>query len=736
MKFIDENIAEDIQVLKKYCNTADYLTVAQMYLLGNVLLNKPLYKYDLKERPTGHWGVSPGLNFLYANLNYFVKKYNDNIFIIIGTGHAGSALLSNLFLDGTLSKFYPNINFSEQGLKNLVNINSKFGVRSEISPYIPGTIYDGGELGYSLGVAFGSVLGKKDIIATCIIGDGELETGTLAASWNSIKLLDPINDGIVFPIINFNGFKMGNESLFSKFSDKEKVEYFTGLGYEPYIVNNDIERLQNILQLIHYKWLDYKTQKTKRLPMIIFTSPKGWTAPICANFDFSGKVESHKSPLKNPRRNQVEKEYLKKWLKKYKKDYLMLSDSSISDDIKKIIPLGHNSISSNSINAMNQITYELCLPEISRYTYNINERNKTKVINIEMLDNYLCDVCVHNTNIKIISPDELKSNGFVKLSNNENLRNSVLEILSENVCMAWMQGYVQMGGHAIMISYEAFMPIISSMIFQYAKFIKQSEKILWRKTKASLNFIVTSLCWSNVYSHQNPIIINELIDSGYDFIDVFFPADSNELIYCVDYCLKSSNKINLIIASKGERRQWISTKNARRSITKGINIWEWISDCIDEPDIVISVCGDCIVEEAIEAVLFIKKFFPKIRIRFVYITRINILCKDNKPLSLNDEEFIDYFGEESLIVFIFHGYISVIKSLLYERNVQNRIVLFGYSNEGDYSSNEKTKLFLNQISKYYIIQEVNEFLLKRGKISKKTYGCIKNKLTEIFNSES
>lgn len=734
MKFTNENIAKDIQVLKKYCNTADYLTVAQMYLHDNVLLNKPLYNSDLKERPTGHWGVSPSLNFLYANLNYFVKKYNDKIFLIIGTGHAGSALLSNLLLDGTLSEFYPNINFSEQGLNNFININSKFGVRSEISPYIPGTIYDGGELGYSLGVAFGSVLGKKDIIATCIIGDGELETGTLAASWNSIKLLDPINDGIVFPIINFNGFKMGNESLFSKFSDKEKIEYFTGLGYEPYIVNNDIEKLQSVLQLIHYKWSDYKAQKTKNLPMVIFSSPKGWTAPICENFDFSGKVESHKTPLKDPRRIQTEKEYLKKWLKKYKDNYLILNDSSISEELKKIIPFRNNSISSNSINAMNQITHNLWLPEVSKYTYNINEKNVIKVINMEMLDNYLCDVCVHNTNIKIISPDELKSNGLVKLLKNEHLKNSVLEILSENVCMAWMQGYVQMGGHAIMISYEAFMPIISSMIFQYAKFIKQSEKIIWRKTKSSLNFIVTSLCWSNVYSHQNPIIINELMDSDYDFINVFFPADSNEMIYCVDYCLRTSNKINIIVASKGERRQWISKSNARRSITKGINIWEGISDCINEPDIVISVCGDCVIEEAIDALLFLKKFIPQISVRFVYITRINILNKNNNPLSLNNEDFINYFGKDSFIVFIFHGYISVLKSLLYERNVQNRTALFGYSNEGDYSSSETTKLFLNKISKYHIVKEVNEILLNNGKISKKTYEFIKNKLMNFFDN--
>lgn len=718
---------KEINAINEYWSAANYLTVAQMYLCDNVLLHRPLESADIKSRPTGHWGVSPGLNFIFAHLNNFVRKYHYRLMPLVGTGHAGCSLLSNLYLDGTLLKYYPELTLDEAGIKNLVNINSTRQIRSEINPYIPGTIYDGGELGYSLPVSFGSVLDEPELITACIIGDGELETGTTSAAWNNIRFLNKKNDGLVLPIINLNGFKMGNTSLFSEIDDENKIQIFKSMGYEPIIVQTNHINMIYALERIHEKWQIYKSNSKKTpLPMLIFRSPKGWTAPTIDEYKIENSLRAHKNPLVNPKKNSYDLKYLEAWLKSYNPEVLFDKKGIPKSSIFQILPDDNYRIGMTLSKFEQNSHKKLLLPNVSDYGI-IHNNSNTYCRNMEQLDEYLTKVCSQNKFIKIVSPDELNSNGFWKLKNSKIAQKNIMEILNENICQAWMQGYLQMGGNAIMSSYEAFMPIIESMISQYAKFIEQCNKTAWRKEKSSANYIISSLCWSNVYSHQNPEIISNMISSGYSFIKVYFPADSNELVSCVDYCLKTVNRINAIVTSKGIMKQWTKMEDALKSPYLGISNWKWISDPQKKVDIIIAVAGDSVIDEAVSAVKIIREYFCNIKIRFVYVTDITILGdKSIYKDSLSDEKFEEYFDKNTPVIFVFHGYVSVVKNLLFERISTDRISFLGYCNKGDYSTEHMKKLFLNGVSRFHIAITAVDFLFKKKKINKKEYEKLNN----------
>lgn len=618
-----KNIKE-LEKIKKYQKLANYITVLEMYLKDNLFLDKKLEVKDLKKISVGHWGCAPSINFLYSHLNSYSKRKNKNIKIIVGTGHAGSSVMANLYLMGR-TKYSRD----KKGLYDLVN---DFGsqIRTEINPSYPETNYDGGELGYSLSFAYGYSLSTNDLVA-CIFGDGEAETATLSASFKLVKLLN----SNVLPILNLNGLKMGSKSIYSLMTDKELLNHFNSYGYKTFIVTTDKEM---------YKVLDDLDKYEK--PFIVYKSKKGFNS-----LDFiEGNLISHKNPLSNLKDNEKVK-VLETWLKKYNLDYF------IDSDILDIIP--------DKIDIKSK---ELILPNIEKY-----ESYKEEKSNITILKYYLKKI-MSNNNFYLFSPDELSSNKLGDLNDSK-----VIELLSENVLEGMYQGVIQSGNYGIYISYEAFMPIVSSMVSQYLKYIYQSKKYN-RKSLSSLTYILTSTCYENNYSHQNPEFINTLLNKEYDFINVLYPKDSNSLLKCVDKCLKLKDHINIITVSKGIQRQYSSLEESNIDIE--------VLNNVKNPDVILVVTGDYLLHEAYKIIDKSNK-----KIRLIYVTNLKLLdSNDRFSESLNDKEFKKYFGNKK-IVYLFHGYKSVIRDLMFNR--KNNIKVFGYMDKSDICGNVYEKINKN-----------------------------------------
>jgi len=615
---------EELNKIKKYQRLANYITVLEMYLKDNLFLERSLKKEDLKRISVGHWGCSPSINFLYAHLNSYSKRKNKRLKIVVGTGHAGAAVMANLYLMGK-TQYERNI----KGLKRLVNdFGSK--IRTEINPSYNGTYYDGGELGYSLAFSYGMSLNTNDLVV-CIFGDGEAETATLSASLKLVKILK----SNILPILNLNGLKMGSRSIYSLYTDNELINHFNSYGYKTFIVTNDKQM---------YKLLN-KIEKYEN-PFIIYKNKKGFNS-----LDYiEGSLLSHKNPLANLDENKKVKE-IEKWLLSYRLDYF------VDKDILDIIPK----------NKKDKVT-KLKLPNIEKY-----ESYKEEKSNITILKHYLRKV-MHDNNFYLFSPDEIVSNKLGDLNSNK-----VFEMLSENVLEGMYQGLVQSGGSGIYISYEAFMPIVSSMISQYLKYIYQSKKIL-REEKNGLTFVLTSTCYENNYSHQNPFFVNTLLDKEYDFINVLYPKDSNSLLKCVDKCLKLKDYINIITVSKGVQKQYQSLEESNIDI-------EILIDH-EEVDLVIAVTGDYLLNEAYKIIENSDK-----KIRLVYITNLKVLDANNRfKEALSDKEFNKYFGNKK-VLYLYHGYKSVIRNLMFNRKID--IKIYGYMDKSDICGNVYEKIDAN-----------------------------------------
>lgn len=615
---------EELNKIKKYQRLANYITVLEMYLKDNLFLERELRKEDLKRISVGHWGCSPSINFLYSHLNSYSKRKNKKLKIVVGTGHAGASVMANLYLMGKTQY--------ERNIKGLKRFISDFGtkIRTEINPSYNGTYYDGGELGYSLAFSYGMSLNTDDLVV-CIFGDGEAETATLSASLKLVKLLK----SNILPILNLNGLKMGSRSIYSLYTDSELINHFNSYGYKTFIVTNDKQM---------YKLLN-KIEKYEN-PFIIYKNKKGFNS-----LDYiEGSLLSHKNPLSNLDENKKVKE-IEKWLLSYRLDYF------IDKDILDIIPK----------NKKDKLT-KLKLPNIEKY-----ESYKEEKSNITILKHYLRKV-MYDNNFYLFSPDELVSNKLGDLKGNK-----VFEMLSENVLEGMYQGLVQSGGSGIYISYEAFMPIVSSMISQYLKYIYQSKKIL-REEKNGLTFVLTSTSYENNYSHQNPEFVNTLLDKEYDFINVLYPKDSNSLIKCVDKCLKLKDYINIITVSKGIQKQYQSLEESNIDIEVLIDH--------DEVDLVIAVTGDYLLNEAYKIINNSNK-----KIRLVYVTNLKVLDSNNRfKEALSDKEFNKYFGDKK-VIYLFHGYKSVIRNLMFNRKVN--IKIYGYMDKSDICGNVYEKINAN-----------------------------------------
>ena len=716
---------DDIEILDGFFQAANYLSVAEIYLKKNPLLREPLSKDDIKERLVGHFGSAPNQNFIYTHLNRIIKKYDLDMFYISGPGHAGQALISCNYLEGTYTKFYPNIKENIDGLTKLCKqFSYPFGVSSHAAPETPGSIHEGGELGYSLVHAYGAVLDNPNLIVACCIGDGEAETGTLATSWHLNKFINRESDGVVLPIINLNGYKIANPTILGRMSDTDLKNMFSGMGYEVLIVsgNNRISMHKKMAKTLDYaieKIKDLKSNiKPYILPLIILRSPKGWTGPkkIDGNI-IEGSFRSHQVPVTIKSDKDIE--LLEKWLMSYEPNKLFDKNGKLKNKYKKFVPKESKRMG-NSLYANGGLLREnLKFPNVYSYTV------KDDTMDTFELGKYLRDLIVKNpNNFRIFGPDEALSNRLNKVFEvtnrqwNMNIKKEdeflnpkgrvIDSFLSENICEGLLEGYILTGRHGLFHTYEAFSRIVDSMISQHLKWISSASRVRWRKEISSLNILLTSHIWQqdhNGYTHQEPGILNHLITKKKDFIGMYLPMDANTLICSMDKCLKEKNKVNVIVASKHKRQTYLNMNDAKVIVNKGIGILKFASD--NNPDIVLIASGDTPTLEVLASVKILKEFFPKLRIRVVNVINPLVLDKTYKH-SLNNQEFKKIFTDKPSL-FVFHGYPSVIHEVLRDRDYKTKVI--GYMEEGAITTPFDMRV-KNEIDRYHICLEISKSLKK------------------------
>ncbi len=736
---------EELQAIARFQRVSNYLAAAQIYLKQNVLLQEPLKPEDIKDRLLGHWGTSPGINMIYAHLNHLITRYDIDMFLITGPGHGAPANLANLYLEGTLQEYYPNLTFDWSGVEQFVRRFSwPEGFPSHLYPGVPGTIHEGGELGYALATAFGAAMDNPDLIVACIVGDGEAETGPTATAWHSYKFIDPVESGAVLPILHLNGYKIANPTIYGTMSDEELYALFTGYGYQPIVVEGDDldASLYGALDLAYQK-IRHIQQATRsgqpvikpQWPVILFRSPKGMTSikeldgePIVNSY------RSHQVPITDPKTNPDHLRLLEGWLRSYHIDELYDEHGSPKPEILEQCPKGDRRMGSNPHTFGGRIRKNLDLPDIFEYAVIPEKVAEEKhghkkngfVSGPELLAMYLQDVIQRNPHtFRIFSPDELESNKLTAVldvtkrdyqwpvpPHNEHISSSdgrVLEMLSEHTLQGWLQGYLLTGRYGLFPSYEAFLNIVVSMMDQYSKFLKMSQEIPWRLPVASLNYLETSTLWRqehNGFSHQSPGLINDILNRKAQVSRVYLPPDANCLISTVDHCLRSKDYVNLIIANKPPMPQWLSMEDAIAHCRAGASVWQWAStdDGVD-PDVVLVGIGDAPTLEVMAAAHILRNELPELRVRVVNVTDLFILEKNtDHPHGLDDEMFEALFTQDCPVIVNFHGYTSAVKQLLFGRHNLQRFHIHGYQEEGTTTTPFDMNV-RNGTSRYHIIMQ-------------------------------
>lgn len=724
---------KELKKIDAYWRAANYLSVGQLYLLDNPLLKRKLSFKDIKPKVVGHWGTTPGQNFIYVHLNRVIKKYDLNMIYISGPGHGGQAVVANTYLEGTYSEVYPSITRDEAGLRKLFKqFSFPGGVSSHVAPETPGSINEGGELGYSLAHAYGAVLDNPDLIAACVIGDGELETGPLQASLQINKIINPKTDGTVLPILHLNGYKISNPTIFSRITDMELDDYFRGSGYLPYYVEGDDpkymhKKMAEVLDEVIEKIQDIKYKKSNkrpRWPMIILRTPKGWTGPKeVEGKKVEGTFRSHQVPI-NVVNDQESIELLESWLKSYHPEELFDEKGTLKKELQELAPEKNKRMGSNPHTNGGKLLQELNLPDFRKYGIKANHGEIEAQDMIE-LGSYIRDIIKLNKdkhNFRIFAPDETLSNRLnhvfditnrkwnaKKLETDEYLSTDgvvVDSILSEHVCQGLLEGYLLTGRHGFFTSYEAFIRIVDSMASQHAKWLKVSKQLSWRYKISSLNYVLTSHVWQqdhNGYTHQDPGFLNHLVTKKADIVRIYLPPDANCLLSCFDHCIKSKDYINVIVASKHPRPQWLNMDEAVIHCTQGIGIWEWASnDQKQEPDIVMACCGDTPTLEILAATSILREYFPEIKIRVVNVVDLMKLQSNTEhPHGLADEDYDAIFTKNKPIIFAFHGYPNLIHQLTYKRHNQD-LHVHGYKEEGTITTPFDMRV-QNEIDRYHLV---------------------------------
>ncbi len=746
-----DETTKKIEIIDKYFRAANYLSACQLYLLDNPLLKRELKKEDIKKKIVGHWGTVPSQNFIYAHLNRLIKDNNLNMIYVSGPGHGGNSPLSNVYLEGTYSEIYPEITQDEEGLKKFFRqFSFPGGVPSHAAPETPGSINEGGELGYSLAHSFGAVLDNPSLLVACVIGDGEAETGPLATSWHGNKFINPKSDGIVLPILNLNGYKISNPTVFGRMSEKELGSFFYGLGWHPYLVEaEDINLLHKkmyyTLNKVYEEIKNIKSGKYDKVsyPMIILRTPKGFTGPeIVDGKQIAGTFRAHQVPITPDSPDHIKQ--LESWLKSYKPEKLFDENGKLNKEIYEIIPEGKYRMGSNPNANGGLLRRIIKLPDTKELEVKFEKRGSFKTQDMFELSKYIKDIYKLNDNFRLFSPDEAMSNRLYAmfesasrdwqeeikkedeyLSKDGKIMDS---FLSEHFCEGLLEGYLLTGRHGVFVSYESFIRVIDSMAGEHAKWLKVCQDLKWRRDISSLNYILTSNVWQqdhNGYTHQEPGFLNSLATKKDSIVRMYLPADSNSLITCFDECMKSKNQVNIITASKHPSLQWINMEEAKEEFNKGLAVWKWVSDD-KNPDIIMVSIGDTPTLEAIAATKILKEKFPKLKIRFVNVLDLMCLKKTNEyNKSLSDEEYNKIFTKDKPIIINFHGYPSLIYEFTHFRENRNMIV-HGYEEEGTITTPFDMRV-LNKIDRYHLVIDAIK-KLKLGKDGEKVIIEMEDKL--------
>ncbi len=757
---------KELEVMNAWWRAANYLSVGQIYLMDNPLLRRPLVLGDVKPRLLGHWGTTPGLNFLYVHLNRLIRKHDVNMIYIAGPGHGGPGLVANSYLEGTYSETYSHIPQNEAGLKRLfTQFSFPGGIPSHVAPETPGSIHEGGELGYALAHAYGAAFDNPDLVVACIIGDGEAETGPLAASWHSNKFLNPARDGAVLPILHLNGYKIANPTVLARIEHQELDELMRGYGYEPHYVEGHepeamhqrmaavFEEVLGKIRAIQREARENGATARPRWPMIVLRSPKGWTGPKTVDGQRTEDFwRSHQVPFSELATKPEHLKLLEEWMKSYKPEELFDAEGKLRAEIAAIAPAGTRRMSGNPHSNGGLLLKDLVLPPFANYAVDVKRPGATEAEATRILGQFLRDVMKENEearNFRVVGPDETNSNRLNALFETTNRvwmaqrypyddhlapEGRVMEVLSEHMCQGWLEGYLLTGRHGFFSCYEAFIHIVDSMFNQHAKWLKTTRHLAWRRPIASLNYLLTSHVWRqdhNGFSHQDPGFIDHVVNKKAEVVRVYLPPDANTLLSVADHCLRSRHYVNVIVAGKQPAPQWLDMESAVKHCTAGIGIWEWASnDAGVEPDIVMACAGDVPTLETLAAVDLLRQTLPELKIRVVNVVDLMTLQPQSEhPHGLSDADFDALFTTDKPVVFAYHGYPWLIHRLTYRRRNHANIHVRGYKEEGT-TTTPFDMCVLNDLDRYHLAMQAIDRIGKLKDIAAHARQQFRDKLTE------
>ncbi|BAY75420.1 D-xylulose 5-phosphate/D-fructose 6-phosphate phosphoketolase [Nostoc linckia NIES-25] len=757
---------EELRKINAYWRAANYLSVGQIYLLDNPLLREPLKIEHVKPRLLGHWGTTPGLNFIYVHLNRVINKYDLNTIYIAGPGHGGPGLVANTYLEGTYSEYYHNISQDAEGMQKLFKqFSFPGGIPSHVAPETPGSIHEGGELGYALVHAFGAAFDNPDLIVAAVVGDGEAETGALATSWHSNKFLNPARDGAVLPILHLNGYKIANPTVLSRISQEELESLFVGYGYKPYFVQGhdpaDVHQqmaatLDTVIaeiQSIQREARIHGFTERPRWPMIVMRTPKGWTGPE----EVDGKKtedywRSHQVPFGNISKQPEHLKLLEDWMKSYKPEELFDTNGKLIDELAELAPKGQRRMGDNPHANGGILLHDLKMPDFWDYAIDLPEPGKVVAEATKVAGRFLRDIVKLNEdkrNFRIFGPDETVSNRLDAvfevtnrtwvaqiLPEDDHLSpdGRVMEILSETNCQGWLEGYLLTGRHGFFSCYEAFIHIVDSMFNQHAKWLKTTRHILWRRPIASLNYLLSSHVWRqdhNGFSHQDPGFIDHVVNKKAEIVRVYLPPDANTLLSVTDHCLRSRNYVNVIVAGKQPALQYLDIDSAVKHCTKGIGIWDWASnDQGGEPDVVLACAGDIPTLETLAAVDILRQNFPDLKVRVINVVDLMTLQpKSEHPHGLSEKDFDTLFTADKPIIFAFHGYPWLIHRLTYRQTNHQNLHVRGYKEEGT-TTTPFDMVVLNDLDRFHLVIDVIDRVPKLGSKAAYVKQQMRDKLIE------
>ena len=742
--------AEQLHSIDAYWRAANYLSVGQIYLFDNPLLKRPLAPADVKRMLLGHWGTTPGQNFIYAHLNRVVRKYDLDMIYVSGPGHGGPAVVANTYLEGTYSEIYPDISQDEAGLRKLfLQFSFPGGIPSHASPETPGSIHEGGELGYSLSHSFGAAFDNPDLVVACVVGDGEAETGPLATAWHSNKFLDPATDGAVLPILHLNGYKIANPTILARITREELEQLLRGYGWTPYFIEGHEPALmheamaatldkavEHIRRIQHDARVNATTARP-RWPMIVLNSPKGWTGPrVVDGRQIEGTFRSHQVPIRDPATSPEHLALLEGWLKSYRPHELFDDHGRLKPELAALAPQGERRMGANPHANGGVLLRDLRMPDFREYAVDVPVPGAQGIGDTHVLGQFLRDVVKANIdqrNFRIFGPDETLSNGLEAVFDVTNRQwdtatapqdeflapsGRVMEMLSEHQCEGWLEGYLLTGRHGLFNCYEAFIHIVDSMFNQHAKWLKVTRRLPWRREIASLNYLLASHVWRqdhNGFTHQDPGFLDVVMNKKAEIVRVYLPPDANCLLSVMDHCLRSRHYVNVVIAGKHAAPQWLSMPAALAHCSAGIGTWQWASnDAGSAPDVVMACCGDVPTLETLAAVSILRANLPELKIRVVNIIDLMKLQPQSEhPHGLSDMEFDELFTTDKPVIFAFHGYPWLVHRLTYRRTNHDNIHVRGYKEEGTITTPFDMTV-LNDLDRFHLVMDAIDRLPQTG----------------------